>query len=151
MEEISEEDFERSLAKVRSELVLMPEEAGRPATFDTPVLSLADLEEVQRAMSRPSEMRKELAVKVKLYVDFLIKKESQQGRLSEDTRKWVVTYDQILAGLHDNIVGKVSVNVQLGKITHSHLAAEVRRAKLESELVNVTPKEQSSGDSRGEG
>lgn len=79
-------------------------------------------------MKNPVDSQKELAVQVKVFLDARINRElTDKGILSDHTRRWVETYNTILEKLHRALYGDKSVNLHLHKVSHSQIAAKMRR------------------------
>ena len=88
-------------------------------------------------MKNPVELQKELAVKLKHFLDHQIKKEMEEtGMLTDYTRRWIKDYNDVLDKIQKSLHGDTKVNLHVGKVTHAHVAAKIRKYK------NITPKEE---------
>lgn len=82
------------------------------------------------SMSNPVNSQKQLAVQIKCFLDHRIRVEmNTKGILSDHTRRWVESYNNILTTVHHELYGDKSVNLHLHKISHSHIMNEIRKAK----------------------
>ena len=90
-----------------------------------------DMDKLISAMEHPVDAQKELAVKIKSFLDHQMETEfNEKGYLSESTRKWVDTYNSVLEKIQKAIHGDKSVNLHLHKITHGQIAARMRNAGM---------------------
>lgn len=93
-----------------------------------------DLERVQEALETPTNIQSELAAKIKIFLDEKMEEEMKnQGYLSHFTRLWIKEFKDVLDNLHKNLYGEKSVNFHLGKISHGHIASEMREYSDEIE------------------
>jgi hypothetical protein len=84
--------------------------------------------EVLEKMSNPVDFQKDLATKMKQFLDRKMESEmADLGFLSETTRKWVVDYNNVLNMLHKNIHGDKSTQLNLHLVGHSSIAAKIRK------------------------
>ena len=78
-------------------------------------------------LSNPIVAQKELAVKVKIFLDERVKTEMEKkGSLSDSTRRWMESFNSMLEKLQKAIHGDKSVNVNLTKISHQDIANKIR-------------------------
>ena len=79
-------------------------------------------------MQDPVLAQRHLAVNIKVFLDRIIKIESasEKGILSDHTRRWVESYNNILDKIQKALYGDKSVNLHLHKVTHSQIAAKMR-------------------------
>lgn len=78
-------------------------------------------------MQNPVNSQKEIAVKVKLFLDKRIKDEmTKNSVLGDNTRKWIETYTTLLEKLQRAIHGDKSLNLHVHQITHGEIAAKMR-------------------------
>ena len=95
-----------------------------------PALTMTE-EEYTTAMndlSKPVEIQKHIATKISLFLNHYIDKElREKGKLSEFTRRWVNDYNKHLDMIHKNLYGDKSFNLHLHKVTHAHIANEMRK------------------------
>lgn len=93
-------------------------------------LSDQEFEDMLETMKNPVDSQKALAVQIKFFLDNRVKEEmASKGILSDHTRRWVETYNNILEKIQKALYGDKSVNLHLHKVTHSHIAAKIRGAK----------------------
>jgi len=89
-------------------------------------------------MDNPINPQKEIAVKIKSFLDKRIKDEmNKNGVLGDNTRKWIETYTSLLEKLQRAIHGDKSLNLHVHDITHGDIAAKIR----ESVIVEKKSKE----------
>jgi len=107
------------------------------------LMSQEEVDKVLKKMDQPVESLKEMAAKIKIFLDSRMKDEYEgKGYLSDYTRRWVVVYNDLMDRIEKALHGEKSVHLHLGKITHAHISGLMRKYK------NVTPKkEQPSGGS----
>lgn len=97
-------------------------------------LSDKDFNVLLDSMSKPVNAQKQLAVQIKCFLDFRIKNEmSAKGLLSDHTRRWVESYNNILTDIHKELYGDKSVNLHLHKVSHSHIMSKIRKAKTDDD------------------
>jgi len=91
-------------------------------------LSESEFNTLLETMQNPVEAQQHLAVQVKNYLDQRIKMEMEEkGFLSDHTRRWVESYNQILEKIQKALYGDKSVNLHMHKIvSHSEIAARMR-------------------------
>lgn len=78
-------------------------------------------------MQNPVNSQKEIAVKVKVFLDKRIKDEMEKnGVLGDNTRKWIETYTTLLEKLQRAIHGDKSLNLHVHQVTHGEIAAKMR-------------------------
>ena len=117
MDTITKEDYDRaaSLPEVKR-----PEVIGK--------ITDEDFKALLNKLEHPVEVQKELAVQVKRFLDHHINRELRdKGVLSEFTRRWVSEYNEILDRIQKSLFGDKSVNLHLHKISHSHIASQMRK------------------------
>ncbi len=132
MEEISRDKFEDAmkLAPKRKE----PEKEVTQADFDG----------MLKDMQNPVNSQKEIAVKVKMFLDKRIKDElDKNGVLGDNTRKWIETYTSLLEKLQRAIHGDKSLHVHVTPVTHGEIAAKMREAVI---IVEETKKEKKESE-----
>ena len=118
MEEISRDKFEKAMAIApkRKEI----EKEVTPENF----------EKMLQDMQNPINSQKEIAVRVKLFLDKRIEDEMEKnGVLGDNTRKWVETYTSILDKLQRAIWGDKSLNLHVHAVTHGDVAAKIRESQ----------------------
>lgn len=81
-------------------------------------------------MQNPVQAQQKLAVQIKTFLDKRIKEEMRdKGFLSDHTRRWVESYNNILEKIQKALHGDRSVSLHLHKVTHSQIAAKMREVK----------------------
>lgn len=102
---------------------------------ETPVHSSLNPEQFQallHKMANPVEAQKELAVQIKNFLDKRMSEEmSKKGYLSDFTRRWVGEYNNILEKIQKALYGDKNVSLHLHKVTHSQIAAKIRKRNKE--------------------
>ncbi len=94
-----------------------------------PTVSERDFKKMLKDMENPVLPQKEMAVKIKTFLDARIEHELQErGVLSDHTRRWVESYNKLLDQLQRALHGDRSVNLHLHKVSHSQIAAKMRDA-----------------------
>jgi len=105
------------------------------------VMDEPGFQELLIKMQNPVEAQKELAVQIKQFLDQQIKKEMEtKGYLSDFVRRWVSDYNTILEKLQKSLYGDKSVNLHMHKITHSQIAAKIRKVTEEENIKDEKPK-----------
>lgn len=90
-------------------------------------------------MQNPVKAQKEMAVKIKIFLDHQIKNEMEdKGFLSEGTRKWIDTYHKALEKIQSSIHGDKTVNLHLHKVSHGDVSNKIREAK--ENIIEIIPK-----------
>jgi len=117
MEEISREDLEKAM-----KIAPVKIEEEKPVTEE-------DFQEMLKDMQNPVNSQKEIAVKVKLFLDKRIKDEmNKNGVLGDNTRRWIETYTSLLEKLQKAIYGDKTLNLHVHKVTHGEIAAKMRES-----------------------
>jgi len=115
MKEISQEEVDKAMAIAPNR-----KEEEKEITVE-------DFEKLLTDMQNPVNAQKEIAVKVKLFLDKRIKDEMEQkGVLGDNTRKWIETYNSLLEKLQRAIYGDKSLNLHVHQVTHGEIAAKMR-------------------------
>lgn len=118
MDEISQNEFDKAAA-------LHPEKKKDERVGLTENEFAKLLEEVQN----PVLAQQNLAVKIKDFLDKRIKEEmSLKGFLSDHTRRWVESYNNILEKIQKALHGDKSVNLHLHKVSHSDISTKIRES-----------------------
>lgn len=87
-------------------------------------------------MKIPSDSQREIAVKIKNFLDQRIEIEmTEKGFLSDHTRRWVETYNSILEKIQKALYGDKSFSVNKHIISHGDIGAEIRKA---GKVIDVT-------------
>jgi hypothetical protein len=88
-----------------------------------------NIEELLAEMENPVLAQKKLAIKIKKFLDKRMESEmtSERGILSENTRKWADTYNNLLEKIQKAIHGDKSVVLNLHKVSHGDIAAKIRK------------------------
>jgi len=130
MEEISRDKFDAAMkiAPKRKE----PEKE----------VTVEDFDKMLEDMQNPVNAQKEIAVKVKLFLDKRIRDEMEKnGVLGDNTRKWIETYNSLLEKLQRAIHGDKSLNLHVHQVTHGEIAAKMREYVIVGEKKNKKKKE----------
>jgi len=97
-----------------------------------PILSEKEVNIIIKKLEQPVDLQKELAAKLKLYIDQRMEKElSEKGYLSDFVRRWISEYNELLDRIQKNLYGDKSVNIHLHKVSHSNISAMMRKYKDE--------------------
>ncbi len=90
-------------------------------------------ERLLKEMDKPAEMQKELAVKMKIFVDEQIERDIKEyNQIRDNTRKFIQDYNNILSMLNKNLYGdKTQVDIN---ISNSMIASKIRQA---SKVIDV--------------
>jgi DNA-directed RNA polymerase subunit L len=116
MDNISEKDFE------------VAEEKPVPNPLNTAIMSEEDLKALASDMQHPVERMKELAAKLKIFIDHQINRETiERGMLTDMTRRWITEYNSLLEKIQKSIYGDKSVSINLHKIGHADVGAAIRK------------------------
>ena len=80
----------------------------------------------------PIDLQKQLAAKMKLFIDNRITKDlEEKGYLTDYTRRNIELYEKILNNLHKNLYGEKSINLNLHeKISHVQLGEFLRNNNI---------------------
>ena len=127
MKEISEEDFEDFAEKFDSLPEREKDEFDKRVMVYTPLTGKELLKSI-KDFRVPVEKQKEIAAKIEHYVKHLLDKEAGEGGFSEGTRKWIITYTDLLDRIHKNLYGEKKVNFDL-KLSHAHLSSLINKYK----------------------
>ena len=108
----------------------------------SPLLTEKDVEAIKKSLDQPVEIQKQLAAKLKLFIDYKMEKELKEwGYLSDNLRKWVTTYNEMLDQIQKSLYGQKSQHLHLHKVSHSVISAEMRKyrkiKKVEEVDLNV--------------
>lgn len=115
MEEISHEQLEKAMA-------MAPKRKEKEKE-----ITETDFKKLLKDMQNPVNSQKEIAVKVKLFLDKRIKDEmDKNGVLGDNTRKWIETYTTLLEKLQRAIHGDKSLSLHVHQVTHGEIAAKMR-------------------------
>ena len=119
MDEISRKQLEEAAAGYPEEILEEHKE-----------LTEEEFKKLLEDMQDPILAQRHLAVHIKIFLDKRIKKElsTDKGILSDHTRRWVESYNNILEKLQKALYGDKSVNLHLHKVTHSQIATKMREA-----------------------
>jgi len=83
---------------------------------------------LKSGMNKPVDFMQDMAAKVKKYVDYRMANELNEfNYISEYTRKWVSTYNDLLEQIQKALYGTKSMSINLHKISHSDMAAAMRK------------------------
>ena len=121
MEQISQEQLEEAVKLIPEKKEKEPEDIEwEKDRFN----------ELLEQMQNPVQAQKHLAVQIKIFLDKRIDDEmADKGYLSDITRRWVESYNNILEKIQKALHGDKSVNLHLHKVSHSQIAAKIRNAQ----------------------
>lgn len=124
MRDISAEEFENTKPL---EIVLKP---SKLATIKN---NEEEWNKLLKEMDKPAEMQKELATKMKIFVDEQIERDIKDyNKITESTRKFIQDYSNLLSALNKNLYGdKTQVDIN---ISNSMIASKIRGA---SKFIDV--------------
>ena len=81
-------------------------------------------------MQNPVQAQQHIAVQIKIFLDKrLVEEMKEKGYLSDHTRRWVESYNNILEKIQRALHGDKSVSLHLHAITHSQIAVKMREAQ----------------------
>ncbi len=90
-----------------------------------------NLQELKDSMNMPLDVQKELAAKLKLYVDVKLEEEwKDKGYITESTRKWVEVLNNLLDKMHKEMYGDKHTNMNVHIVTHSDISTKLRNITL---------------------
>lgn len=96
------------------------------------IITDENLEEKLKEIDDPVIAQKRLAIQVKNFLDQRIKVEMKKdGILTDHTRRWVESYNNILEKIQKALHGTKSVSLNLHKVTHAMIASKVRDSDKE--------------------
>ena len=119
MDEISQKEFDKAAA-------LNPEKIED----ETEELTESEFNNLLEEMQNPVQAQQKLAVQIKSFLDNRIKTEmkNKKGVLSDHTRRWVESYNNILEKIQKALHGDKSVNLHLHKVSHSDISTKIRES-----------------------
>ena len=118
MDEISQKEFDRAKA-------LHPEKVED----DYKGLTESEFAKLLAEMQNPVQAQQHLAVSIKAFLDKRITEEmKEKGFLSDHTRRWVESYNNILEKIQKALHGDKSVNLHLHKVSHSDISTKIRES-----------------------
>ncbi len=118
MDEITQEKFDKAAA-------LHPEKIED----ETKELTESEFDRLLEEMQNPVQAQQKLAVHIKNFLDNRIKEEMKgKGFLSDHTRRWVESYNNILEKIQKALHGDKSVNLHLHKVSHSDISTKIRES-----------------------
>ena len=118
MEEISQEEIDKAVA-VSPENILNKRKE----------LTESEFKNLLEEMQNPVQAQQHLAVKIKSFLDKRISDEMRdKGFLSDHTRRWVESYNNILEKIQKALHGDKSVNLHLHKVSHSDISTKIRES-----------------------
>ncbi len=95
-----------------------------------PELTDKEFNELLKEMENPVLAQKKMAVQIKHFLDNKIKSELRKlGTLSDSTRRWIESYNDILEKIQKALHGDKSVNLNLHAISHADIAAKIRNSE----------------------
>ena len=119
MDEISQEEFNKAKALEHEEIEKDSE------------ITESEFNKMLEEMQNPVQAQQRIAVQIKTFLDKRIRIEmSKKGVLSDHTRRWVETYNNILEKIQKALHGDKSVNLHLHKVSHGEIAAKMRESVI---------------------
>ena len=110
---------------------------------NVPLLTEEEVNVIIKKLEQPVDLQKELAAKLKLYIDQRMNKElTEKGYLSDFVRRWISEYNELLDRIQKNLYVDKSVNIHLHKVSHSNISAMMRKYK--NEKPSKEPSEEST-------
>ncbi|HEA46465.1 MAG TPA: hypothetical protein ENH99_01660 [Candidatus Pacearchaeota archaeon] len=127
MDEITQKQFDKATA-------LQPEKIEK----ETKEIAEVDFKILLDEMQNPVLAQQHVAVKIKIFLDKRMDKEMEEkGYLTDHTRRWVESYNNILEKIQKALHGDKSVNLHLHAISHSQIATKMREAiKHQNDTIN---------------
>lgn len=108
----------------------LPKPYVPPNAMELAHRQMANEEEVAKvvqALNAPLELQKELAAKVKFYLDAKIRLEmSELQGITNNTKSWMRFYNEMLTDINKAINGDRHVNLNVNAITHADISALMR-------------------------
>ena len=118
MDEISQREFDKAAA-------LHPDKLED----ESKELTESEFAKLLEEMQNPVQAQQKLAVQIKNFLDGRIKDEMKdKGFLSDHTRRWVDSYNNILEKIQKALHGDKSVNLHLHKVSHSDISTKIRES-----------------------
>lgn len=106
----------------------------------TPSLIDSNLPAIIPKLDNPVELQQEVTAQVYLSLQKRMSDEMKKfGFLSDTTRQWIQQFNSMCDSLQKNKFGDKSVQINIHKISHSQVAAHIR--KFASQPIEITPKE----------
>ena len=129
MDEISQKEFDEAAA-------IYPEEIEE----EDDVLTESEFDKLLVEMQNPVLAQQRLAVQIKNFLDKRIKSEmkGEKKSLSDHTRRWVESYNNLLEKIQKALHGDKSVNLHLHKVSHSDISTKIRESVV---LIQKSKKE----------
>lgn len=92
-------------------------------------ISEKEFKELLAEMDNPVLAQKKIAVTIKHFLDNKISVEMKKdGNLSESTRRWIESYNDILEKIQKALHGDKSLVLNLHSISHSDIATKIRES-----------------------
>jgi len=97
--------------------------------LEIPVMNASQAaQEIIELFDKPVERQKEMAAKIKLYLDERIAEDIRESKvIKESTRRFIELYNELIDKLHKNLYGEKSVNLHLHKVSHDHISQLIRK------------------------
>lgn len=87
-----------------------------------------EFEKLLAELENPVNAQKQMAVKIKYFLDMRMEKEmNEKGVLSDHTRRWFESYTGLIDKIQKALYGEKSVNLHIHKVTPSQIAARMRQ------------------------
>lgn len=122
MEEITQEEYDK--------IALLNPKRLRVSGVEEDI-SEKDFNVMLEEMQNPVQAQKHIAVQIKIFLDRRIKEEMEDdGVLSDHTRRWVESYNNILDKIQRALYGDKSMNLHVHKVSHGDIAAKIRESSI---------------------
>ena len=92
------------------------------------LMSPQDLKDLEKSFEKPIERQKELAAKIKIYIDYRMAEEFKEGKIiSDHTRRWVENYHKLLDNLQKAIYGDKSHHIHEHRVSHAGIMMQMSK------------------------
>ena len=121
------EDRMREGMKIVDEKTFKETKVVKVKKKGTALVSKKEMTEMMKSFDKPVELQKEVAMKIKAYIEERIEVELEEKKvLTESTRKWVEIYNSLLDKIHKNIYGDKSTHINV-KVSHKDITRRIRK------------------------
>ena len=128
--------------------IVIPEESGDLAPGKMALMTKDDLKDLVKSHEHPVERQKELAAKLKFYIDARMALEFKDGIITDHTRRWVKLYNNLLENIQKAIYGDKTHHLHEHRVSHATIAMQMR--KYDDIIVEAEVSDEVSGkDNKG--
>lgn len=93
-----------------------------------PLMTQEELKNLEKSFNQPIEKQKELAAKIKIYIDKRMLQEFGEDEIiSDHTRRWVELYHKLLDNLQKAIYGDKSRHIHEHHVSHAGIMMQMRK------------------------